>query len=54
MGNSIFDLLLNNYQKPAWENYLENTPDWKLKETGLSREKLHQVLSVLHDLRIIN
>lgn len=50
MSFSIFE----KYQKPTWKIYLEDTPDWKLKETGLSREKLHQVLDVLYDLRIIN
>lgn len=42
------------YQAPNWETYLENAPESVIKETGLSREKLKQVLETLYEHRIIN
>lgn len=42
------------YKAPNWETYLEDAPEYVIQETGLSREKLKQVLDVLHDHRIIN
>lgn len=42
------------YKEPSWETYLENAPEYVIQETGLSREKLKQVLDILHENRIIN
>lgn len=42
------------YNKPNWETYLENAPESVIKETGLSRDKLKQVLNVLYESRVIN
>lgn len=42
------------YKRPQWEIYLEDAPESVIRETGLSREKLKQVLEVLYENRIIN
>ena len=42
------------YKRPGWETYLEDAPEDVIRETGLSREKLKQVLEVMYDNRIIN
>ena len=42
------------YRKPSWETYLESTPESVVKQTGLSREKLKQILEVLYENRVIN
>ncbi len=49
-------LMLNGwkYKKPTWETNLEDASESVIRETGLSREKLKQVLETLYDNRIIN
>lgn len=42
------------YQTPNWETYLADAPEYVIQETGLSREKLKQVLNVLYEHRVIN
>lgn len=49
---SIFDIA--KQQTPQWKKYLEDAPNFVIEETGLSREKLDKILSVLYDHRIIN
>jgi hypothetical protein len=41
-------------ERANWETYLEDCPESVIRETGLSREKLKQVLQVMHDHRVIN
>lgn len=48
------DFGFTSYNKPQWEVYLENIREDIIKETGLSREKLKQILEVLYVNRIIN
>lgn len=43
-----------DYKKPQWKTYLDDAPNYVIEETGLSREKLEQVLEVLYDHRVIN
>lgn len=50
----IHETIFRNYNKPNWESYLEDAPDYVIDETGLSREKLQKVLSILYKNRIIN
>lgn len=45
---------MSDYKKPQWKTYLEDAPEYVIQETGLSREKLQQVLATLHEHRIIN
>lgn len=52
MQNGLW--FLHDYKKPSWENYLEEASESVIEETGLSREKLKQVLDVLYENRIIN
>lgn len=51
---SGFMLSSLKYKKPNWEMYLDDAPEGVIKETGLSREKLKQVMEVLYEHRIIN
>ena len=51
---SGFMLSSLKYNKPSWEIYIEDASESVIKETGLSREKLKQVLEVLYEHRIIN
>jgi hypothetical protein len=41
------------YQKPEWEENLENTSDYVLDKTGMSRDKLKSVLEYLHEHGVI-
>lgn len=41
-------------RKPAWKIYLDEADETVIKQTGLSREKLKNVLDILHEYRIIN
>lgn len=41
-------------KKPQWESYLDEADEDVINQTGLTREKLKQVLEVLHEHRIIN
>lgn len=49
-------LMLNGwkYRKPSWETNLEDAAESVIKETGLSREKLKQVMETLYEHRVIN
>lgn len=51
---SSFMLPSLKYKKPTYELYLEDAPKHVIEETGLSREKLKQVLDVLYEHRVIN
>lgn len=51
---SSFMLPSFKYRKPQWESYLEDAPESVIQETGLSREKLKQVLEIVYENRIIN
>lgn len=42
------------YKKPVWETYLEDCSESVIRETGLSREKLKEILQVMYENRIIN
>lgn len=42
-----------DYQKPEWEENLENTSDYVLDKTGMSRDKLKSVLEYLHEHGVI-
>jgi len=39
---------------PQWKTYLNVAPNYVIEETGLSREKLGEILDILHEHRIIN
>ena len=41
------------YQKPEWEEHLENASDNVLDKTGMSRNELKRVLEHLHEQGII-
>ena len=41
------------YQKPEWEENLENTSDNVLDKTRMSRNELKRVLEYLHEQGII-
>lgn len=42
------------YKRPLWQSYLEDLSESAVRETGLSREKLKQVLEVMYEHRVIN
>lgn len=39
--------------EPKWKEDLNSCPDTVIAETGLSREKLVQVLEIMYEARII-
>lgn len=41
------------YEKPQWEVKLEDLSQRVIDETGLSREKLKQVLEVMYEANVI-
>lgn len=41
-------------RKPNWKIYLEEAPDYVIRQTGLTKEELEKVLDVLDEHRIIN
>lgn len=46
----------NDYdkRKPVWKIYLDDAPEHVIRQTGLSRKELENVLQVLDEHRIIN
>lgn len=40
--------------RPNWKKQLEESPDYIIRQTGLSREELDRVLEVLYQERIIH
>lgn len=42
------------YKEPNWETRLEELGSYELEKTGLSREKLHQVLEILAENGVIS
>ena len=42
------------YKKPQWESNLEDVSERVIEETGLSRDKLKQVLEIMYEHRVIN
>lgn len=53
MGLRSFGFLKED-DLPQWQVYLERASDYVIDQTGLSREKLKEVLDVLYENRIIN
>lgn len=45
---------MNDYKRPQYESYLENLSESVVRETGLSREKLKEVLNIMYENRVIN
>ena len=41
------------YREPNWETRLEEMDEYEREKTGLSREKLHQVLEILAENGVI-
>lgn len=41
-------------KKPNWESSLEDASESVIRKTGLSREKLRQVMETMYEHRIIN
>lgn len=42
------------FDKPKWETKLESTDEKTVRKTGLSKEKLKEILKVLYDNGVIN
>lgn len=42
------------YREPNWETRLDELSDYEVEKTGLSREKLHQVLEILAENGVIS
>lgn len=40
--------------QPIWKQNLDRTDEYTIEQTGLSREKLEQVLEILYENRVIN
>lgn len=41
------------YQKPEWEIRLENTSDYIIEKTGMSRKRLEELLEYLYEEKVI-
>ena len=50
----IHQTIFRNYRKSNWETYLEYADDSVVEETGLSKEKLHEILTILQEHQIVN
>ena len=42
------------YKEPNWETRLKKMDDYQQEKTGLSKEKLHQVLEILAENGVIS
>lgn len=50
----FFGFKLREINEPVWKEYLRKSPEHIIRETGLSRERLEQVLEILYDNHIIH
>jgi hypothetical protein len=40
--------------QPLWKKHLDRADECTIQQTGLSREKLEEVLEILYESRVIN
>lgn len=43
-----------DYKKPEWEENLENISESIVRETGLSRKKLKEIMDIMYEHGVIN
>lgn len=53
MSNDIM-WFMKDYKRPQYEIYLEDLSESAVRETGLSREKLKEVMDIMYEHRVIN